>query len=231
MHAAVDVESVPGDVAGGVGGEKEDGGGYVGVGTVAGEGDLGENGGLLGFVEFVSHGGLDETGGDGVDGDAAGGELACQGLGEADEAGFGGGVVGLAGGADFADNGGDVDDATGAGFHHGRDDSLGEQEGAGEVGAEDVIEVGELHAEGESVFGDAGVVDEDVDGAEVGEDLFGGGLDGVFAGDVECVGAGGSAGGGNLGGYGFEFVEGASREGDGGAGFGEREGAGAADSL
>ncbi len=59
--------------------------------------------------------GLDEAGGDGVGGDAAGGEFAGEGLGEADEAGFGGGVVGLAGLAVAADDAGDVDDAARSG--------------------------------------------------------------------------------------------------------------------
>ena len=72
---------------------------------------------------------------------------------------------------------------------------LGEQEGAGKVGAQDVVEVGELHAQGEAVLGDAGVVDQDLDLAEVGEHGLRAGLDGLLAGDVECVGAGGAAGG------------------------------------
>ena len=96
---------------------------------------------------------------------------------------------------------------------------------------EDVVPVAGASCAGEAVLGDAGVVDQDVDGAEVGEDGFGAGLDGVFAGDVEGEGFGGAAGGGDFGGDGFELVEIAGGEGDGGAVGGECEGAGAADAL
>src|SRR5579863_2338724 len=230
-HAAVDVEDVAGDVGGGVGGEEDDGAGDFEVGAGAAEGDLGEHGLALLFVEAVSHGGFNKAGSDGVDGDAAGGDFAGERSSEADESGLAGGVVGLAGLAGAADDGGDVDDAAPAVFDHGTEQGLGEQEYASEVGREDVVPVGALHADGEIVAGDAGVVDEDFDFGEAVEDGFGSGLDGVFAGEIEGEGGGLTADRGDFGGdfSEFGFIAGGKR--DGSAGSGKLNGAGAADAL
>src|ERR1700761_7541264 len=100
-----------GDVTGLFGGEEGYGVGDVLVGAGAGEGDVLGHGGLLVGCEDLGHGGLDISGSDGVDGDGAAGELAGEGLCEADESGLGGSVVGLAGLAGLADHRGDVDDA------------------------------------------------------------------------------------------------------------------------
>jgi hypothetical protein len=70
-----------------------------------------------------------------------------------------------------------------------------------------------------------------MDGAEVGKDLFRGGLDGVFAGDVEGVGFGGAPSGGDSGGDSIELFDVAGGECDGGALSGEGEGAGASDAC
>ena len=241
VHAAIDVQGMAGDVAGFFGGEEGYGVGNVAVGSGAAEGHLGGHGGFLVGSEDGGHRGLNVARGDGVDGDVAAGEFAGEGLGEADEAGFGGGVVGLAGLASFADDGRDVDDAAPAGFEHGLHAGLGYEEGAGEVGGEDVVPVFALHAEGKGVAGDAGVVDEDIDAAEVGDDGAGAVLDGVFAGDIERVGAGASAGaavGIGCAGEGVDFADdlgelvgAAGGEGDGDAELGETDGAGATDSL
>ena len=174
-------------------------------GAGAGEGDLRGHGQLLFVGEDAGHVGFDIAGGHGVDRDGAGGELAGEGFGEADKAGFGGGVVGLAGLAGFADDGGDVDDAAPAGFEHGLHAGLGEEKGAGEIGGEDVVPVVALHAQGEDVAGDAGVVDEDFDAAEVFDDGLGAGFDGLFAGDVEGKRVGGAADGCDFFGQGGEL--------------------------
>ena len=231
VHAAVDVEGVAGDVAGVFGGEEGDGVGDVEVGSGAAERDVLGHGGLLVVGEDGGHGRLDVSGGDCIDRDGAAGELPREGFGEADEAGFGGGVVGLAGLTGFADDRGDVDDAAPAVFDHLGHDGLGKEKGPGEVGGEDVVPVLALHAEGEDVAGDAGVVDEDVNAAEVDNDRFGTLFDGVFAGDVEREGVGGASGCGDLSGYFGELVGVPGGERDGGSGGGEAEGAGAANSL
>jgi hypothetical protein len=66
------------------------------------------------------------------------------------------------------------------------------------------IPVGALHAHDQLVAGDAGVVDQDVDFAELGDGGFDGFLDLVFVGDVEGEGRGLAAGRGD---FGDEVVE------------------------
>ena len=95
-HAAVDRQHLAGDVAGGGAGEEEDAGG-----DVFGEAEPLGGDSLFHFVENrvaqgLGHLAFDEAGADGVDRHFAAGELAAEAAGEADEAGFGGGVVGLA---------------------------------------------------------------------------------------------------------------------------------------
>ncbi len=68
--------------------------------------------------EGVGHRAGDEAGRHAVDGDVTAGQFLGQGLGEADHAGLGGGVVGLAGIAGHADDRGDADDAARAALHH-----------------------------------------------------------------------------------------------------------------
>jgi hypothetical protein len=62
------------------------------------------------------------------------GDFAGHGHGQADESGFGGGVVGLAGLSGLAEDAGDVDDASPALFEHGADDLLDAEIGGGQVG-------------------------------------------------------------------------------------------------
>ncbi len=181
--------------------------------------------------EDGGHGGFDVAGCHGIHGYRPTGELAGEGFGEADETGFGGGVVGLAGLSGFAYYGGDIDDAAPPVFDHLRHDGLSHEEGSGEVGGEDVVPVFALHAHGEDVAGDSGVVDEDVDGTEVGEGGFGAVADGFFAGDVEGEGVSGSAGGVDGVGDFVELIQIAGGEGDGCSAAGEFEGAGTAYAL
>ena len=111
MHGAGDV--------GGVGGgqEGDDAGDLVGVAMRAERHGGGELGQAL-VAERGGHVGRDGPGRDDVDGDAARAELAGQRAGEADEAGLGGGVVGLAGRAEQADDRRHEDDAARRGPAH-----------------------------------------------------------------------------------------------------------------
>src|SRR5690606_14089257 len=118
--------------------QERDGGGDVVGGAQAAEGDLVEHGGALGVGEGLGHVGFDEAGGDDVDGDAAGADFTGEGFAEADDAGLGGDVVGLAGVAHDADHGGDVDDAALALLHHAAQAGFGEPEDRGEVGVDDL---------------------------------------------------------------------------------------------
>ena len=131
--------------------------------------------GLWGEGLFVGgHGGPDGAGVDGVDADVVAGEFYCGGLGEDADGAFGGVVGGVALG-DHAGDGGDVDDGAAAGSAHVGDDGFGAEEDAFGVDGHDSIP-GFFGGFFEVVaLDDAGVVDEDVDFAEVGE----GGLDGA----------------------------------------------------
>ena len=62
--------------------------------------------------EAAVHVGIDDTAGDGVDGDTAGSKLLAQCLGERMDSALAGRVSNLAGGTDAAPNGGDIDDVS-----------------------------------------------------------------------------------------------------------------------
>ncbi len=78
---------------------------------------------------------------------------------------------------------------------------------------------------------DAGIVDEDVDLAELCEDGLGGGIDGVFTGEIEREDLSRATGGTDFVGYGGQLIFAAGAEGDGGAVAGELERDGASDTL
>ena len=75
---------------------------------------------------------------------------------------------------------------------HGAEDGTGEIERAFEIGLEHDIPIVARHAHGECVAGDAGIVDQNVATAEVGEDLIARLLHGVEVGDIHRVGLGNS---------------------------------------
>src|SRR5690606_17917735 len=111
------------------------------------------------------HVGLHIAGGQGVDGDADGGAFQGQGLGETVDTGLGGGVVHLAVLAGLAVEGADVDDAAEAALAHAVDHRAAHVEAGAEVGVDHRLPAVRAHAVKGGVAGDAGVVDEDVDGA------------------------------------------------------------------
>src|SRR5882762_14193 len=231
IHAAVDVEDVAGDVGGFVAGEENDGGGDILAGAHAAE----RNAHFQFFFYFVGkdgrHGRLNETGSHGVDGDAARCDFDGDGLGEADEAGFRGDVIGLPRVTAFGDDGRDVDDAAGASFHHRRQHLLDADVRAGEIGSDDRVPVVGLHAHGQAVAGDGGVVDEDIDFSEFFEDGFKAGLDLIDIGDVHFDGERFAALDDDFLNKFGEFLFIASGDGNFGPGFGERVRRVAADAL
>ena len=79
------------------------------------------------------HLGGDVAGRDGVDGDALAGGLLREAHGQAEQAGLGGGVVGLADVAGLADDRADVDDAARSAVEHVLQDRPGQVERAGQV--------------------------------------------------------------------------------------------------
>ena len=123
-------------------------------------------------VHGADHFGVDIAGRDAVDGDALPRILQRQGLGEADHPGLGGGIVGLADLALLAVDRGDVDDAAMAPVAHAVDDLARHVEDAVHIDADHVGPLVVAHLVEEAVAGDAGVVDQDVDGAELILDLL-----------------------------------------------------------
>ncbi|HZE39509.1 MAG TPA: hypothetical protein VE172_11935 [Stackebrandtia sp.] len=129
-------------------------------------------------MEFGDGGGAraDQAGGHRVDGDAVGDQFHGQRAGQARDSRLGGGVGGLGGDpVDDARGGGDVDDPSPAALGHALDEGAAHQERGGQVALHLVLPlgVGELgdgaqHG-GPRLGGETGVVDQDVDLA----DLFG----------------------------------------------------------
>ncbi|MNC37445.1 hypothetical protein D3C75_860110 [compost metagenome] len=116
--------------------------------------------------------GIDETEGHGVDIDLQAAPLLGQGLGHADDAGLGGGVVGLTG-VTASGHGGNVDDLAqhfaafrGVFLSLGADDRLGctqNAERCGQVAVDDRVPLFVGHFLNDVVPGVPGVVDDDVD--------------------------------------------------------------------
>src|SRR3954468_15649341 len=75
------------------------------------------------------------------------GVVGGHGLGHGDERALGGAIGDAAGGADGAELGGDVDDGAAAGGDHVRDRPAAHEEGAAEVGREDLVPGREVEVE------------------------------------------------------------------------------------
>ena len=141
-----------------------------------------------------SHICLNETWCHRIASDVARSEFASDRFGQADQACFGRCIVRLPSLPYLAEDAGDVDNAAPTLFEHGTDDLLRAQVGRGQVGAEDRIPIGTLHAHDELIACDSGVVDEDIDFPKLGNDLFEGGLDLFFVAYVHYKGGSFSAG-------------------------------------
>src|SRR5699024_9794261 len=183
-EATVDGDDRAGDVVAPGSGEETDGAGDVG-----GLADTAQRNALLDLVptllgKGVGHVGLDEAGGDDVDGDVAGAQFTGQGAGKTDESGLGGGVVGLSSGAEESHHRGDQDDAATAFAHHAAHCAFGQAEGAGEVGVEDGGEVVLAHEGKELVLVDTRVGHQYLDRPLCLLHLFEGGIDLGGVGDV-----------------------------------------------
>ena len=144
-------------------------------------GRVGEDGG---------HVSVDEAGGHQIDRDVAAGQFLGDGLAHADEPGLAGGIVGLTGIAPQAHHAGEIDNAAVALLHHGAVGGLHAEKGALEVGVHHGVELLLLHLEGQLVFGDARVIDQDVQGTEGLDDRLDHGVHLPGAGDVGPDGKG-----------------------------------------
>ena len=190
-HAAVDYDDLAGDVAGFIGGEEGGGVGDILRLAEVGQGDAGEQGFACLLRDGIGHISGDKAGGNGVDGYLAAGDFLSHGLGEADDAGLGGGIVALAYVAGDAHNGGNVDDAACRTLHEGALQGFHKEEYALEVGGDNGIPVALLHAHEQTVLGDAGVVDQNVNGGVFSQDVLDAGFHGGGIGHIagECLAA------------------------------------------
>ena len=151
--------------------------------------------GLAGEVGVGFAAGAHEAGADGGDADAFVAEFGVEAFGEADEGEFAGDVGEHVGHGEFAADAGDVDDGgvavAGFAVEQVRERGVGGVEGGEEVGGHGAAVGGEGLVFDGADFDDAGVVDEDVDAAEVADGVVDehGGLGGVgeVGGDEEDV--------------------------------------------
>ena len=113
------------------------------------------------------HVGLDEPRRHGIDENAVRRRFPCERPREPDEARLARRVAGLAPRADVRARGDDVDDASPATDHHAADDRLAAKKRPRQVHAQDLVPVGLFEEQERAVAGDAGIVDQDVDRAEL----------------------------------------------------------------
>src|SRR3954468_4844031 len=171
-HAAVNGQHRAGHVRGLVGGEKSDAGGDVlgGPGPPSGY-RVEQPARPIGFLavrgEVLRQLGLDQAGRDGVNRHPAAGDLDGQGRGESNQSRLGGGVVRLSRVGPEADDRRDVDHPAEAPAHHRADRLAREPEGRRQVDVDDAAPFIVAQPHREVVRGDAGIVDEHQDRAEV----------------------------------------------------------------
>ena len=107
------------------------------------------------------------SGDDGVDSDAGGAELGCPGPGHRRQCGLGGAVGGATGETDLAGHAPDVDDAAASPSGHLRCQRSDEEVRRSDVGGEKPIEGRHVELRRRSEPGEPGVVDQDVDPADL----------------------------------------------------------------
>src|ERR1043166_440567 len=114
-------------------------------------------------------------------------------MGEADEAGFGGGVMQAYDAAGLCGYGREIDDAAPVALAHVGEDALGDEESGSEIDAEDAVPVFESNFGDGLGLRDTGVVDEDFYFAEVAFGLGDEAFDVGGEGDVGLDGNGAAA--------------------------------------
>src|SRR5215207_2109550 len=186
--AAVDRQRRAGDEAAVLGGEEDDGAADLLRGAEAADRDQRNDLRLQDLgVDRLHHLGADVAGRDDVDGDPGARAFLGERLGEADVAGLRGRIVRLAGLALLAVDRGDGDDAAELAFAHAVPDRVRHVEDAVEVGVDHLAPLDGRHPVEHRVAGDAGVVDQDIDRAEVRLHLLDAGRAGLVVGDRPLV--------------------------------------------
>ena len=122
---------------------------------------------LHGLGQDLRHFRNDVAGSDGIGADAARAHLLGYGLCHGDKTGLGGRIVHLAGIPGLAGDGGHIDDAAaflpGHNGHHG----VQEVEGRFHIHGYNCVPLGFCHSHHQAVLGDTGVIDQDIDVAEL----------------------------------------------------------------
>ena len=141
--------------------------------TPASGGDALENLPVASFVSLQGFGirGAEVARSDGVDLNAFGSPLVGESFGELGDAAFAGCIGGNADASLKAEERCDVDDFAAAAGNHVTSGELRKLKGAGEIDLEDAIPIFESDVFGGGAVDGAGVVDEDVDATECGDDL------------------------------------------------------------
>src|SRR5690606_33866881 len=134
------------------------------------------------------HVGIDIARRDGVDRYAFLGAFLRQRLRKAVDARFGGGIIDLAILARLAVDRPDIDDAAPAAFDHAGETGLGHVETAAQVDAHDVVPIVIAHPGEGAVAGDAGIVDDDIDRADLCRDAGAAVEAGLMVADVPFIG-------------------------------------------
>lgn len=164
---SIDVEGVSGDVFdGGIQGQESAHAGDLGGLAQSLEGDSGADLLQILFIELSHHIRLDESGADAVDEDSTGREFLGVRHGHGDDTSLGGGIVRLAGVSELSNHRGNVDDAAGSLLGGNLEECLCAVEYTRKVGIDDGLPGIGLHAHDETVTGDSGVVDQDINGSE-----------------------------------------------------------------
>src|SRR5262252_173484 len=166
--AAVDHDGRARDEASGIGGEQEQRPVEIALLAEAAHRDLARHGGALLAREVIAvEVGHDPAGRDGVDADALEGKIEPERLGKLDDARFRYRIGGRALGDAEAEHGGDVDDGAAlAGGQHPPCRLLRPEEHRVEIGADDAPPLRFRKLQRASRMRDAGIVDQDGDGAE-----------------------------------------------------------------
>ena len=115
---------------------------------------------------LLEHGGFNQTRGNRVDGDAERSQLLCHGLGVADDAGLGGGIIGLSEFTAQSVDGCNVDDTPILLLFENRRDVTGEVEIPFEVDLDDPVPLRFGHFPAHTVPVHTGVVNQDFKAAE-----------------------------------------------------------------
>lgn len=178
---------MPGDEGGGGGGEKDDGASdFHGFANAVEGGDAYDGvcmGGGIRQIGFRA-GSADEGGGDGVDGDVMAAPFDGEAFGEVGDGGFGHAVDGLRGEGDEASLGTHVDDDALFPGDHDAGGGLAGEESAFEIYGESIVKIFFADIFGGIFRGDAGVVDENIQAAELFDGVVDGFEDLIHAADV-----------------------------------------------